>query len=277
MSSFITTSAFLSRRAAVRRLGGGLGALLALGAWPGTLRADNQVPASRFRFVVVNDTHHLSPECSAYLAGAVRLMKEQAPEFCLHCGDLTDKGQPENLQAIDAVFTELRVPMYPVIGNHDYQTQTDRAAYEKHFPRRLNYHFRHRGWQFVGLDTSDGVKYEKTAVQPATMEWLEQRLPRLNPRRPTVVFTHFPLGADVQYRPQNAEEVLYRFRDFNLQAVFCGHFHGLTERVSGQAILTTNRCCALKRNNHDGSKEKGFFVCEAAEGRLSRRFVEYRG
>jgi len=269
-------SDLVSRRAALSRLGGELGALLALGAWPGTLRADNQAPRGRFRFIVVNDTHHMSPACGEYLAGAIRLMKRQEPDFCLHCGDLTEKGQPENTEAVHNLFRELRAPMYPVIGNHDYLTQTDRTAYERWFPRRLNYAFRHRGWQFIGLDTSDGLRYEKTSVQPDTLRWLDEQLPGLNSRRPTVVFTHFPLGADVNYRPRNAEAVLYRFRDFNLQAVFCGHFHGLTERVSGQAILTTNRCCALKRDNHDGTKAKGFFVCEAAGGQLNRRFVEYQ-
>lgn len=268
----------LTRRQALLRLGStagaGAGALLALGAWPGTLRADNARPASRFRFVVVNDTHHMSEECTPFLQAAVRQMRQLGPAFCLHCGDLTEKGQPENLEAVHDLFAGLGAPFHPVIGNHDYQSQTDRTAYTRRFPLSINYYFRHRGWQFVGLDTSDGLRYEKTLIQPATMAWLDEYLPRLNPRRPTVIFTHFPLGADVTYRPQNADDLLHRFRDFNLQAVFCGHYHALTERVSGQATVTTNRCCALKRNNHDGSKQKGFFVCDVADGRLTRTFVE---
>src|SRR5689334_21884112 len=266
----------LNRRAALQRLGLNFGALLTLGAWPGTLRADNEEPGSRFRFVAINDTHHLSPECSSYLRGAIRLMKQHAPEFCLHSGDLTEKGQAENLDAVHDVFGELGAPMYPVIGNHDHVTQTDRSAYVRRFPLRLNYYFRHEGWQFIGLDTSDGLRYEKTSIQPETLRWLDEYLPKLAPRKPTVIFTHFPLGDGVNYRPANAEDLLYRFRDFNLQAVFSGHYHGFTERTSGQAILTTNCCCALKRNNHDGTKAKGFFVCEAADGKLKRTFTEYK-
>ena len=262
-----------TRREALQQLAAGT--LLALGHWPGTLRADNEQPASRFRFIVVNDTHYMSDACSGYLAGAIRIMKEQAPEFCLHCGDLTEKGEPSHLEAVYELFKALGTPFYPVIGNHDYKTQTDRAGYEKRFPARLNYSFGHSGWQFIGLDTSDGLKYEKTFVGPATLQWLDESLPKLNPRSPTVIFTHFPMGADVNYRPFNAEDVLYRFRDFNLQAVFCGHYHGFTERTSGQAILTTNACCALKRNNHDDTKAKGFFVCEAGDGKLKRTFIEY--
>jgi predicted phosphodiesterase len=264
----------LSRRRALQQLAAGT--LLTLGQWPGRLRADNERPPARFRFIVVNDTHHISDECTGYLRGAVRKMKEASPVFCLHCGDLTDKGEAANFEKVLEAFKELNCPFYPVIGNHDYQTQTDRSAYLNRFPDRLNYVVQHEGWQFVGLDTSEGLKYEKTVVAKETLQWLDAHLPRLNARAPTVIFTHFPMGADVNYRPFNAEDVLYRFRDFNLQAVFCGHFHGFTERVSGQALVTTNRCCALKRTNHDGTKAKGYFLCEATGGKLNRKFVEYQ-
>ena len=64
--------------------------------------------------------------------------------------------------------------------------------------------------------------------------------------------------------------------DFNLQAVFNGHYHSLTERKHRDVLITTNRCCALKRTNHDGTKQKGYFVCEARDGRMERTFVEYK-
>ena len=34
-------------------------------------------------------------------------------------------------------------------------------------------------------------------------------------------------------RPLNADDVLARLLEFNLGAVFCGHFHGYTERDFG--------------------------------------------
>ena len=115
----------------------------------------------------------------------------------------------------------------------------------RRFPLRLNYYFRHEGWQFIGLDTSEGLKYEKTSVPAATLGWLDEYLPRLAPRKPTVVFTHFPLGAGVNYRPLNAEDVLYRFRDFNLQAVFCGHYHAGPVFFYNQRVDTPRPFCRI--------------------------------
>lgn len=299
----------ITRRAALERLSAGL--LLAMGLWPGAGAARGESTSSRFRFIVVNDLHYMSPECGAWLEGVVRQMKQEQPEFCLAAGDLTEHGQREHLAAIRDILQGLGVPAYVQIGNHDYlegsagftappatrpvyapsdarqqrqrpvrgvQTSSfspgDRRFYEEIFPGRLNYWFEHRGWQFVGLDSTEGLFYERTEIQPSTFQWLDVRLRKLETAKPTVIFTHFPLGAGVRYRPSNADDLLDRFRPFNLQVVFCGHFHGFTERQMGQTTLTTNKCCALKRGNHDGTREKGYFVCTAADGRLTRRFVE---
>ena len=64
-------------------------------------------------------------------------------------------------------------------------------------------------------------------------------------------------------RPLNADDVLTPFLEFNLGAAICGHFHGYTERWRGNTSITTGRCCARVRNNHDGTKEKGWLVCHA--------------
>jgi len=252
----------------------GAGALLTLAAWPGSA-ASRSRDNSSFDFIVLNDVHYMSAECGQWLEGAIRQMNAHPHiEFCLLAGDLVEKGQREHLAAVRDLFSQLRVPVYTQIGNHDYLTQTDRSAYEDLFPGRLNYSFRHQGWQFIGLDSTSGLRYEKTYIQPTTFAWLDQHLPKLDPKRPTVLFTHFPLGANVNYRPLNTDPFLEHFKPFNLRAIFSGHFHGFTERVVLDSIATTNRCCSLKRSNHDGTSERGYLLCSAHEGHVSRRFVE---
>ena len=264
-----------SRREA---LGLGAGALFSLGLWPGALRAEGQGNSGEFRFIVVNDLHYVDDNCGKYFERVVAQMKAapQKAELCLIVGDYADHGKAAELAAARDVFKTLGVPTYGVIGNHDYLTQTDRQAYEDIFPERLNYFFEHRGWQFLGLDTTEGQRSASTRIQPATMQWLDDRLPKFDKQRPMIVFTHFPTGPLVPSRPLNADALLDRFKDYNLQAVFSGHFHGFTERQIGNATLTTNKCCSNARGNHDGTKEKGYFLCQAREGKFNRTFVEVK-
>jgi 3',5'-cyclic AMP phosphodiesterase CpdA len=265
----------LSRREAVARLG--TGAMLALGCWPGSLSLKAGTgQAGAFRFIAVNDLHYLSPECGSWLERVVRQMRGEEAEFCLISGDLTEHGRKEHLAAVRDVFGGLKVPAHVVIGNHDYVTQEDRGPYEELFPDRLNYWFEHRGWQFVGLDTTEGQRYEKTRIPASTFRWLDEHLGRMDPRKPTVLFSHFPLGEGVKMRPANTDALLERFRDFNLKGIFGGHFHGYTLRYFGEVFALTNACCALRRSNHDRSPAKGYLVCEARDGVITYRFVECR-
>ena len=264
----------ISRRTALRHCS--VGTLLALGLWPGAMRAAEQASKRPFKFVVINDTHAVSPADAEYLTKVVADLKRHSPAFCLHAGDLTDKGERPYLEMVRDAFAKLGAPTYFTVGNHDYESQTDRRSYEAVFPDRLNYRFEAEGWQFIVLDTTDGLRYDKTAIQASTFAWVNENLPKLDREQPTVLMTHFPLAAGVKMRPLNAEALLERFRDFNVQAVFNGHYHGFTEKAWRKAAVTTNRCCSLKRDNHDGTKEKGYFVCRARDGRIEREFIEFK-
>ena len=259
-------------------LGLSAGSLLALGLWPGALRAEGEGNSGDFSFIVVNDLHYVDDKCGKYFERVVAQMKA-APskvDFCLIVGDYSDHGKPDELGAARDIFKTLGIPNYGVVGNHDYLTQEDRKAYEDLFPGRLNYFFEHERWQFLGLDTTEGQRGGSTKIQPPTLQWLDANLPKLDKKRPMIVFTHFPMGPLVPSRPLNADAFLERFKDYNLQAVFCGHFHASTERQIRSAVITTNKCCSFARGNHDGSKEKGYFACQAKDGKISRSFVEVK-
>ena len=253
-----------------------VGALLTLGMWPGCARWKDSGRGGDFRFIVVNDCHYQSPQCPAWFerVRASVLAQSPRPEFCLMVGDLAEHGTPMELGPMRDVLRSFGMPYHAVIGNHDYLSDTDRSAWDKLLPRQLNYYFEHRGWRFIGLDSTEGTKWQDTGIPSATLRWTDDLLSKLDPATPTVLFTHFPLGAGVKMRPTNADDLLERFRNLNLSAVYNGHFHGFTQKSFGSACLTTNRCCSISRGNHDGTTEKGYFLCAAHGGQIHRRFVQ---
>ncbi len=270
----LMASNLISRRQSLHHRGAY--SLLAAGLWPGAQHALAKAGESSFQFIAVNDLHHDSPECDPWFEALVRDMKKHSDsDFALVLGDLTDRGQNQNLGAIRDHLQQLTKPVHVQIGNHDYLTPSDRSAYEKNFPNQLNYAFTHKGWQFVGIDSTQGQDYSNTKIQPPTFHWLDRELPRLDKRRPTVLFTHFPLAPTAPMVPTNAEAVLNRFLEFNLKGVYSGHHHGFTLNVVRGVDVLTNRCCSRLRNNHDGSKEKGYWLISATPTSLSRSFVEF--
>jgi hypothetical protein len=267
----------ISGRSRRHFLQAGAGAVLALGLAPGCARfADAGGGDGEFRFVVINDAHFSTDRCPEFYARVKTSVLAQTPrpELCLFAGDLTDHGTTKQLGGIKEILDSFGMPWRAVIGNHDYLGQTDRADWDKVLPDSLNYSFEHRGWQFVGLDTTEGLKADKIDIQAHTLAWVKEKVPKLRAKAPTVIFTHFPLGPTAPKRPRNADAVLDPFLKLNVAHVFGGHHHGFTERRIEERVFVTNRCCSISKSNHDRTKEKGYFLCTAREGKVVREFVE---
>jgi 3',5'-cyclic AMP phosphodiesterase CpdA len=264
----------LSRR---RLLQTSASALLAANLWPGRLFAADKDAGGAFDFVIINDIHAVDDADGKWLNDVVlKSIREQPekPDFLIIAGDLSEDGSTRQVNMVKDVVSSLKLPLYVVVGNHDYVPKTkDRTAYERAFPKSINYHFEHKGWNFVALDSTDGVKAQAN-VQPATLNWVDQNLKKIDKVRPMLLLTHFPLGPGVPNRSLNADALLARFKEHNLSCTFGGHHHGFTEKKIDNIVLTTNKCCSLTKGNHDGTKEKGYFVCSAKEAKVTARFVQ---
>ena len=252
-----------------------LGSLLAAGLWPGALAAGD-VDTKPFHFIAVNDLHYLNEKCAPWFERMIASFKSQAnkPDFVLISGDLVEHGTRPQHGAIKELLDTIQLPYYVVPGNHDYVSQTDRTAYDQLHPGRINYRFDHQGWQFVALDSSEGTKSQNVTAPKVTFDWLDATLPKLDKKKPMILFTHFPLGFGVPLILKNANDILKRFLDYNLQAAYCGHYHGFTEMKTGNVVLTTNKCCSFARANHDKTPEKGYFLCSTKDGQVTRQFID---
>jgi Calcineurin-like phosphoesterase len=265
-----------TRRAALGRLA----ALLATGLWPGALRAATLGGrAGEFSFVAANDFHHEESGCDAWFAALFRQIATHGDlAICLGLGDLANKGRPESIAAVARLAAAAGLRFLATPGNHDNDLEQTTALFDRELPGRLNYRVEHQGWQFLVIDSTDGKKWEKTQVSPATLAWLDAELPRIDPHQPLVLATHFPLAASVKMCPLNAEEVLTRLLHHNLRLVLGGHYHGRTETMRGDYQLVTNACCGRVARNHDGTTTKGYWLCRTqADGKVRREFIEFTG
>lgn len=263
----------INRRDFFRRSAAGL---LAAGLWPGAA-ANAEGPDEAFRFVVINDTHYKDDKCGEYLEAAFSQM-HRGPSFdiALVAGDISTAAAPRELRAFKQLTDAyLKVPTYCVLGNHDCPGRSRKAWVDTYGMDSINYRVDHKGWTFLGIDTTDGGKSSGVAVHGETIAWIRNALRDVPSKRPIVLFGHHPFGEGVHYRLVNAEEVLRLFVAHNLKHVFNGHFHGLTQKKSKGYGLTTNRCLSLSRGNHDGSKEKGYFLATVEGGALSYEFVQF--
>jgi 3',5'-cyclic AMP phosphodiesterase CpdA len=202
-------------------------------------------------------------------------MEGRKPELILLAGDLATDGRKGELGPLKEIHSNLTCPVHVTPGNHDYEPDQSGKQYDAIFPEQRNYVVEHRGWTILSYDSTENVKWAGVAVQSHTLQWLDETLPRLDRGRPLIVFTHFPVGDGVPLRSTNAEAVLRRFEEHNLRAVFSGHHHGLTQKTHRDISLCTNRCLAFSRGNHDGSKEKGYFIVRATSERVSPAFREF--
>jgi predicted MPP superfamily phosphohydrolase len=218
-----------------------------------------------FLFIQVTDIHHdARSHSTADIASFIREIHSMkpAPAFVVATGDLP--MGVEGLQAPEKVeeqyknFAEAWKPLkfrkYSVIGNHDCAVDLPvdhkwfhKKAYQA-FLGPLNHSFDREGAHFICLDTQvdrpapaflNRAKKEKMdgpdfdIIDAAALEWLQKDLSKVDRKTPIVLFTHQP-----PYEQKGFDVLLAAFKNFNLRAAFCGHWHRnncLDERTRGGA------------------------------------------
>lgn len=273
----------MTRREMLRLSALGSAALLTAGLWPGALRAmdESDHPSGDFHFIVINDFHYRDDRCGVWGEKVVANFRSLIssltanPAFCVLAGDISENGKADQFASARDVFSKLPMPVHYIIGNHDYLANDDRKPFTQTFGNELNRHFEHNGWHFLTLDTTEGRKLYRTEIPDDTLHWLDKTLPRIGKgkKNPIIISTHFPLGWNL-LRPLNVNALLDRFKDYNLQAVYSGHWHGISEhRVLRHTGAVTDRCCSWWRTNQDFSPHKGYFLCRIRQGHSEHRFI----
>jgi Icc protein len=174
-------------------------------------------PAGDFTFLALGD---IQEAIGGFGTVVDRMNQEVDADFLLLLGDLTNRTGGDELDAVEAAFSHLALPVYATPGNHDIYSAD---GYQQRFGR-TNYTFTHRGARFTSLDSGSGTLASKTwDTVPA---WLDAGREQLH-----VLFSHIPVterngvrGGQWASR-REARHALSVFGQGHVDLLLFGHVH----------------------------------------------------
>jgi len=225
--------------------------------------ATGRSSAPLFRFLQVNDTHvdaDAGKDGYAKATEKARWLIEAAasgehfprPDFVVGVGDLINGERLDALAPDLRLFKEmlkpLRVPFYPVVGNHEVIQQEGSPKHEQAFREafgndRVNYTFTHGGILFIALNNAGACSVGQAVVK-ARNDWLRRTLDAAR-GVPKIILCHIPL---IPLREEAVLAKSFGFRSYidhdagtlrivdehadSVIAVLSGHLHltGVVER-----------------------------------------------
>ncbi len=136
---------------------------------------------------------HFSPQSYAKLKDQFERVRDEADVLVL-AGDLTNYGQPAEMEPLLNVLVRLRVPTVVVLGNHDYE-----SGKEEELTRMI---------VAAGIKLLDGSAYERDGVGFAGTKGfiggvdealkLERGMSQLRANKRVVVLHYSPIAETVQ-------------------------------------------------------------------------------
>ena len=186
---------------------------------------------------MVSDTH-VRAAPAARLSRVYEAIARLAPDFVLHCGDVTDTGLAEEYDLYQqAVPAALRGRIRHVPGNHDVRWDpTAKGLYRARFGA-APYSFDAGGVHFTGFDPTQPL-LEPGHCGAAGLQWLADDLSRLAAGTPVLLFQHFPVGGDHDYVDDQAA-LLELIASHDVRGIVAGHVHRETViRLDGLTQVT---------------------------------------
>ncbi|HEY1875862.1 MAG TPA: phosphodiesterase [Rhizomicrobium sp.] len=174
------------------------------------------------------------------------------PAAILVTGDLVDRGQPDEYEALKEILAETDIPTYFTVGNHD-----SRAAFREAFPDTpvdengfIQYAFMIDDLRIVMCDTLEGKNHGGFCEKRAA--WLAKTLDEA-PDTPTVLALHHPpvpSGIVWMDEPENAPWLdrlacVIRGRR-QIKALICGHMHRAYNGMFADQLVSVSSATSIQ-------------------------------
>jgi manganese-dependent ADP-ribose/CDP-alcohol diphosphatase len=175
-------------------------------------------------------------------------------DFIIQLGDLIDHDE-QSFQGILPLFDQVKVPLYHVLGNHDYEVS---EAYKTKVPDVLStdrfYNFKLGNWRFIVLDGNEistfannknsenykeaekiltaenkpvNANFWNGGIGKKQLKWLNSILEDASENDENVmIFCHYPIFPSHRHNLLNDKEVLELIGKYHcVKAWFNGHNH----------------------------------------------------
>lgn len=274
--------------------------------------AVKQPPPGSCDFVFFTDTH-IQPELDAAHGCAMAFQKIAAtkPEFAICGGDLVFDVLGVNRPRADMLYnlykqteSQLNVPLYHAIGNHDVFGILSRTGlvtgdplygkkmFEDRVGARTYSSFDRKGYHFIILDSifpTEDHQWEGR-VDDAQLQWLTGDLKNVATGTPIIVVVHVPLVTGFlgyspkptgrqkynTYTVENSPDVLAVFEGHNVIAALQGHLHvNETVHYKNCDFMTSGAVCGNWWHGPRMGFPEGFTVVSLREGKISTRYETY--
>jgi outer membrane protein assembly factor BamB/predicted MPP superfamily phosphohydrolase len=214
------------------------------------------------RFAWLSDTHVGSTAASEDLRAAVSDINSMTGlSFVLISGDVTEYGSREQFRLAKEILDGLALPYHVLPGNHDTKWSESGGTDFGRFWGQDRFSFEIDGFRFIGLHQGPLMKMGDGHWAPQDVRWLKRTLRRLHYRTQPVIFlTHYPLDDGIA----NWFVVLDLLKQYNIQAILCGHGHSNRKLFFEGIPGVMGRSCL-----HTAKSGAGYNLVEVKDGRMT--------
>ncbi|MEA2056989.1 MAG: metallophosphoesterase [Patescibacteria group bacterium] len=262
------------------------------------------------QFSIISDIH-IGPLERGYIKGVQRklsnlsekLLKEYInkinndvrPDFVVNMGDVIEDISDKKIDVANyktgiKILSQLKMPIYHIVGNHDLRTMTEEDIKKILGYKQLYYSFNHKNWSFVillvklvGNHTVD-ITDIKTVIPQEQLKWLEKTLTTASNN--TIILLHYSLADQdlkgnfwFEGEPKNAlvgnrKEVRKILEaSGKVKAVINGHLHWNNKTVHNKIpYFTVNSL--IENFNNDGVPSNAYTLVTLNDDNIQ---VEVKG